>query len=85
MKRLIDEAIAQDILVGVCSTSNDAAVTAIVKTLLGEETYSKMKIFAGDIVSKKKPSPDVYLLAASTFNVDPQRCWVVEDSEIGIT
>lgn len=42
-----------------------------------------MSIFAGDIVQKKKPAPDVYLLAAKELGVDPSRCWVVEDSEIG--
>jgi len=35
-------------------------------------------------VAKKKPAPDVYLLAANTLKVDPARCWVVEDSEIGL-
>jgi hypothetical protein len=54
-----------------------------VKTLLGER-ISKMKIFAGDVVKKKKPSPDVYLLAAETLKVDPARCWVIEDSAIGL-
>ena len=43
-----------------------------------------MKIFAGDIVEKKKPSPDIYLLASKTLSIDPNRCWVIEDSEIGL-
>ena len=34
-------------------------------------------------MEKKKPSPDIYLLAAKSLGVDPARCWVVEDSNIG--
>lgn len=82
--RLVDDALANGIKVGVCSTSNEAAVTTIVKTLLGPLRFAKMKIYAGDIVSKKKPAPDVYLLAAKELGVDPEKCWVIEDSEIGL-
>lgn len=82
--RLIDEAFQNGIQVAVCSTSNEAAVSTIVRTLLGPERAAKMRIFAGDMVAKKKPSPDIYLLAASTLNLTPSRCWVIEDSEIGM-
>jgi len=82
--RLVDDAFANNIKVAVCSTSNEAAVTTIVKTLLGPQRLEKMKIFAGDVVKKKKPSPDIYNLAATTLSVDPSRCWVIEDSEIGL-
>eukprot|EP01036_Dinobryon_divergens_P017865 gene17865-24298_t len=73
----------KSIPVAVCSTSNEEAVKTIVRTLLGER-YSRMRIFAGDMVAKKKPSPDIYLMAAKELEVDPQRCWVIEDSEIGL-
>lgn len=80
----MDDAFKMGIKVAICSTSNEAAVTTIARTLLGAERLSKIKIFAGDVVAKKKPAPDVYLLAASTLEVSPERCWVVEDSEIGL-
>lgn len=47
----------------VCSTSNDKAVTNLVKTLMGKDRLDRIKIFAGDIVERKKPHPDVYNLA----------------------
>jgi HAD superfamily hydrolase (TIGR01509 family) len=84
VQRLIDDAFANDLKVAVCSTSNVDAVTTIVKTLLGEERLAKIPIFAGDMVKAKKPAPDVYLLAATTLGLDPSRCWVVEDSNIGL-
>lgn len=82
--RLVDEALANGVSVAVCSTSNENSVTAIVKQLLGER-LDRMQIFAGDIVEKKKPSPDVYLKASETLGIPPDRCWVIEDSYIGLT
>jgi len=80
--RLMDEALNAGVFVAVCSTSNEKAVTTIVRTLLGDR-LGKIKIYAGDIVENKKPAPDVYLLAAKELGVEPQKCWVIEDSEIG--
>ena len=47
--RLIDEAFAANVKVAICSTSNEAAVTTIARTLLGEQRLSKIKIFAGTL------------------------------------
>ncbi|XP_019414887.1 PREDICTED: haloacid dehalogenase-like hydrolase domain-containing protein At3g48420 [Lupinus angustifolius] len=82
--KLIDQALSQGINVAVCSTSNEKAVSAIVSFLLGPERAEKIKIFAGDVVPRKKPDPAIYLLAASTLGVEPSRCVVVEDSAIGL-
>ena len=84
VRRLVEEAIGRGVKVAVCSTSNERAVTAIVRHLLGPEVFAAMPVFAGDVVARKKPSPDVYLLAAERLGVDPARCVVVEDSEIGL-
>lgn len=35
-------------------------------------------------LNKGKPSPEVFLLAAKQFNVDPENCWAIEDSILGI-
>ncbi|CAN0455437.1 unnamed protein product, partial [Scytosiphon promiscuus] len=69
----------------VCSTSNDKAVTNLVKTLMGTERLERIQIFAGDIVEKKKPHPDIYNLAKETMGLDPARVVVIEDSHIGLT
>ncbi|CAD7699183.1 unnamed protein product [Ostreobium quekettii] len=84
VKRLIEEAIGSGITVAVCSTSNERAVSTIVRVMLGPQVAEKMRVFAGDVVEKKKPSPDIYQLAAQELGVDPQRCVVVEDSKIGL-
>lgn len=42
-------------------------------------------IFSADMVERPKPAPDVYLLAARTLGVAPERCLVIEDSPTGAT
>lgn len=82
--RLINEAIDANVKVAVCSTSNERAVSNIVKVLLGDKIAAKMRVFAGDVVPKKKPAPDIYNLAAKELGVSPARCVVIEDSKIGL-
>jgi beta-phosphoglucomutase-like phosphatase (HAD superfamily) len=59
--------------VAVCSTSNERAVSTIVRVMLGPEVARVMRVFAGDIVPKKKPNPAIYLLAAKELGVDPAK------------
>ena len=47
------------------------------------EFADRIPVFAGDVVAKKKPAPDVYNLAATTLGVNPARCVVIEDTRIG--
>ena len=42
-----DEALAGGARVAVCSTSNERAVSTIVRVLLGDEIAAKMPVFAG--------------------------------------
>lgn len=68
--RLVDEARANGVTVAVCSTSNEKAVAEIVK-MLGPDHASNIRIFAGDMVPKKKPDPAIYTLAATELGLDP--------------
>lgn len=82
--RAIDAAIAADIRLAVCSTSNVKSVTNLVNTLMGPERAAKFQIFAGDMVQKKKPDPAVYNMAVETMGLEKSRCVIVEDSGIGL-
>lgn len=83
--RLIDEAIEQDIALAVCSTSNERAVNTIIDVLLGQERKNAFSaILAGDVVSRKKPDPEIYLLCQQRLQVDPAQCVVVEDNRNGL-
>jgi HAD superfamily hydrolase (TIGR01509 family) len=83
--RLVDEAIAAGIKLAVCSTSNERAVNAVVETLLGSQRQSRFDvILAGDVVSKKKPDPEIYNLAWERLNLSPAECVVIEDNRNGL-
>jgi HAD superfamily hydrolase (TIGR01509 family) len=82
--RVIDDAIAAGLKLAVCSTSNEKAVTNLVKTLMGPERAAKFQIFAGDMVKNKKPAPDVYNMAVEKMGLDKSKCVIVEDSGIGL-
>ncbi|MEY2793295.1 MAG: hypothetical protein RJA76_1287 [Bacteroidota bacterium] len=41
-------------------------------------------IVGGAEVSKGKPDPEIYMLAATKLGVNPTKCWVIEDSLQGI-
>ena len=85
VKRLVDEAIAAGVKLAVCSTSNEKAVKAVVHHLLGKEREAKFDaILAGDVVSRKKPNPEIYNLAKERLGIAGEECVVVEDSRNGL-
>lgn len=47
-------------------------------------TYFQTKV-SGDDVERSKPDPAIFLKAAKLLAVEPEDCWVIEDSENGIT
>jgi HAD superfamily hydrolase (TIGR01509 family) len=83
--RLVDEAISENIKLAVCSTSNERAVNLIVSKLLGSERQKHFNvILAGDVVTHKKPNPEIYHLAQKHLNVNASHCVVIEDSNNGL-
>jgi HAD superfamily hydrolase (TIGR01509 family) len=85
IRRIIDEAIANNIKLAVCSTSNEKSVRLIVELLLGKDrTCNFQAIIAGDMVSRKKPDPEIYNLCIEKLNINPQKCIVIEDSRNGL-
>ncbi|MFF8865551.1 HAD family hydrolase [Streptomyces sp. NPDC015139] len=53
-----------------------------VLTVLGSHHFDLS--VAGDEVSRTKPFPDPYLMAAARLGADPSRCAVVEDTATGV-
>lgn len=84
VRRLIQQALADGVKVAVCSTSNVIAVQGIVDHLIGADLAPDVRVFAGDMVKRKKPDPAIYQLALDEMGLDPARCVVVEDSNIGL-
>ena len=57
----------------VIATMNAIGITDLFETIVTQ-----------DDVKNSKPSPDLFLLAAEEMGVDPTRCLVFEDSQLGI-
>ena len=69
ISRIVDEAIAAGVIVGVCTTSNPAFIDAVLD-LFGPERKAKFEfVHAGDCVSKKKPDPEIYELAKQSLGL----------------
>jgi HAD superfamily hydrolase (TIGR01509 family) len=83
--RIVAQALAEGVRVAVCSTSDARGVTLLAEAVLGRDRTARFAgIFAGDVVSKKKPDPAIYLLAAERLSVAHRECMVVEDSRNGL-
>lgn len=83
--RIADEAIKAGIRLGVCSTSNERAVNLVVEKMLGPDRKKHFEfILAGDIVSNKKPDPEIYELAKKQLDLPSSECVVIEDSRNGL-
>lgn len=83
--RIVDEAISQNLKLAVCSTSNEKSVRLIVDLLLGKQRRANFNaILAGDIVTRKKPDPEIYNLCIETLGINPRECMVIEDSRNGL-
>ena len=82
--RLIGEALAAGWTVAIASTSAEASVRAVLAHAAGDQAAARCHVFAGDIVPKKKPAPDIYLKVLTDLDLDPSACLVVEDSGIGV-
>ena len=80
--RFMKEAMDAGLILGVCTTSNERAAHAIAFNILNDIKFEF--VLAGDIVSKKKPDPEIYNLALSKTGLKPEECLVIEDSEKGI-
>lgn len=83
--RLSEEALEHGWLLAVASTSAQDSVEAVLRRAMGEATAARFSlVLAGDVVKRKKPAPDIYILAAERLEVSPSECVVVEDSANGL-
>jgi dihydroxyacetone kinase phosphoprotein-dependent L subunit len=82
--RIVGAAIAAGWPVAVASTSAEPSVVATLTRAVGAELAQKVKVFAGDIVARKKPAPDIYLLALDWLRLPAGQVVVIEDSRNGL-
>ncbi|TIX49700.1 HAD-IA family hydrolase [Alteraurantiacibacter aquimixticola] len=82
--RIIDEAMEKGVRLGVCTTSNPKFIDAVLDLFGAERKAAFEFVHAGDVVSKKKPDPEIYNLALETLGLPASDCMVVEDSRNGL-
>lgn len=82
--RVIDEAMAAGVTLGVCTTSNPKFIDAVLDLFGPERKAAFAFVHAGDVVAKKKPDPEIYRLATRSHGFDPAQCVVIEDSRNGL-
>jgi len=78
--QLINELKKEGIKIALGSASRNTPI--ILERLKLENTFDA--IADGNIVSKAKPDPEVFLTAAGMLNVNPEECIVIEDAIAGI-
>src|ERR1700760_4181322 len=82
--RIVGEALAAGWPVAVASTSAEPSVVATLNRAVGPDLAGQVKVFAGDIVPKKKPAPDIYLAALDWLGRPADQVVVIEDSRNGL-
>lgn len=84
ISRVVEEAAAAGWKLAVASTSAEASVRAVLEHAVGPDRAAEFAVFAGDAVARKKPAPDIYLLALRELGTDAADAIVVEDSSNGL-
>jgi HAD superfamily hydrolase (TIGR01509 family) len=85
IRRLISDALAAGWRLAVASTSARESVAAVLNVAAGPELAPRFSgVFAGDVVPRKKPAPDIYLLALQQLGAEPSDTLVIEDSQNGL-
>lgn len=85
VKRLLAEARAAGLRLGIATTTTPENVTVLLEHSLGAGSQAWFDIIAaGDVVPTKKPAPDIYHYALEKMGVEPSACLAFEDSENGL-
>ncbi|MGE0356838.1 MAG: HAD-IA family hydrolase [Burkholderiales bacterium] len=83
--RLLEEATAAGVRVGIASTTTSANVAALLDAELGPNAHRRFAVIAcGDVVPAKKPAPDIYRLALSALGLGAGEAVAFEDSANGL-
>jgi len=84
VSRIIAEAHAAGWALAVASTSAEPSVRAILEQAAGPAQAADFVVLAGDVVERKKPAPDIYLLALERLGTRAVDALVIEDSRNGL-
>ena len=82
LHEIVDFFRANGVKIAVASSSQQSKIEHLLK-LAG--LYDKFEfIISGENLTRGKPAPDIFLMAASNIDVDPKDCYVLEDGLNGL-
>lgn len=81
-KELIDFLKKNNVKIGLASGTSRKSVEHHLNEVKATDVFDA--IVAGNEVANGKPAPDVFLLTAEKMGVNPENCFVFEDSQNGI-
>ncbi len=81
-KELLEALKAENTKIALASGTSRPSVMHHLKAVDAEKYFDA--IICGGDVEKGKPAPDIFLLAAEKIGVEPQDCFVLEDSSNGV-
>jgi HAD superfamily hydrolase (TIGR01509 family) len=83
--RLIGEARAARLRLGIASTTTSANFSALIGAQFGAEAWNWFEALAcGDVVPHKKPAPDIYVRVLGMLRLPAEACVAFEDSVNGL-
>jgi HAD superfamily hydrolase (TIGR01509 family) len=82
LKKLLDYLQDKNLIIAIASSSNKSYIEDILRRLKLDCFFKE--IITGEMVTKGKPSPEIFLLAAERLKVQKENCIVIEDSINGI-
>lgn len=83
--RLLSEARSAGVRLGIASTTTAENLTALLTRNIGTGALSWFDaISTGDVVTRKKPAPDIYRHALAVLGLSAGECVAIEDSELGV-
>ncbi len=85
IKELLEKAKYNKKKLAISTSTGRNNVTLLLRSCLNENPEDVFSfISTGDIVEKKKPSPDLYKMVLAEMNLMPEECLAFEDSRIGL-
>ncbi len=83
--RLMYEAESAGVKLAIASTTTRQNIDALILTNLGEGALQRFSVIAaGDVVSRKKPAPDIYEYVLRALRASAAECVAIEDSSHGL-
>lgn len=83
--RLLAEAHAAGVRTAIVTSASRATLRPLLRHSLGAELAAQIDVIVcGEDVARKKPYPDLYLLALTRLGLAPQECLAIEDSSMGL-